>query len=461
MFVAVPAIAQRGYSVRPLGGINKSYAHTVSPAFYKDGIIFSSNDKLGVLVTTTDADGEAPFNLYYAVIEKGKAKKIELLDNNITSADYSDSWPFVTRDGSTLYFASNRTNKGKFTDQGSGDESKNAIYSSNLNGDTWGFPREIGLSDTFDVSFPTLNPEGNVLFFAAKNPEGFGGFDIYMSEKKGNGWGNPVNLGDKINTPENEVSPFYHPSGRLYFSSRGHNIKRGLDVFYTEKINGEWIRPVILGKSINSAADEYGFILNATLDTGYMVRRTRSKPAQTYITYSKFPNFAECPNQIEEKFCYEFYEESAMELDTTQMYYEWDFGDGNKKRKIKANHCFDEPGEYEINLNVLDRITGDVYFSEASYILNVEPIEQPYMLVPDTAKVGEEVIFNGEAHTIRSFKAENFYWNFGDGNLADDIEAENTFQKEGVYYVKYGITGEDENGDEQKQCALKPIVIIK
>jgi PKD repeat protein len=112
-------------------------------------------------------------------------------------------------------------------------------------------------------------------------------------------------------------------------------------------------------------------------------------------------------------------------------------------------------------LNVIDTLTGDVYYSEASYDLNVEPLEQPYMLSPDTVAVNENITFDASQSAIRSFTIENYYWDFGDGGVENEVKARHRYAKAGTYIVRLGITGTGEAVDEegQKACASKKILV--
>ena len=82
-----------------------------------------------------------------------------------------------------------------------------------------------------------------------------------------------------------------------------------------------------------------------------------------------------------------FYEPGSVDLDTTTLQYEWDLGDGTKIRDLQADHCFKGPGDYVIKLNVIDTLTGEIYFNQASYDLKVEDIQQPYITTVDTCSV--------------------------------------------------------------------------
>lgn len=102
-----------------------------------------------------------------------------------------------------------------------------------------------------------------------------GNIDIYVSEKTEDGWTKPFNIGDKINTPYAERSPFLHPDMKtLYFSSDGHAGLGKLDVFKTTRLNDtswtEWSVPVNLGKAINSFGDEYDYKISTDGKTAYL-----------------------------------------------------------------------------------------------------------------------------------------------------------------------------------------------
>ncbi len=89
--------------------------------------------------------------------------------------------------------------------------------------------------------------------------------DIYISQKlDGNNWTTPVNIGNQINTPYTERSPFLHPDGRtLYFSSDGHYGIGSTDVFMTQRLNDStwthWAPPINMGKQINTVNKDWGF----------------------------------------------------------------------------------------------------------------------------------------------------------------------------------------------------------
>jgi len=88
--------------------------------------------------------------------------------------------------------------------------------------------------------------------------------DLFISRKEGDKWSVPVNLGKSINTAGNDFSPFLDSEDNLFFSSDGLPGYGGYDVF-TCKFNGEaWDKPMNLSRRINSEDDDIAFSINKT-----------------------------------------------------------------------------------------------------------------------------------------------------------------------------------------------------
>lgn len=115
-------------------------------------------------------------------------------------------------------------------------------------------------------SQPSISPNGDVLYFTSNREGGFGGLDIYRSERQDDGsWSSPENLGPTINTSKNEKSPFIHPdSESMYFASDGHSGMGGYDLFKSSLESSIWGKPKNLGYPINTENNEIGLMV--TLD---------------------------------------------------------------------------------------------------------------------------------------------------------------------------------------------------
>jgi hypothetical protein len=442
--------------------VNTSFSE-MAPVLYNNGLIFSSNRKSDVVVVTVDQTGSFLYNLYYSKYKGTKNYSSPGLFAKELSDRYNQSSASVSADGRTLYYTATRNATGVVGDNISGDTLKNGIFISTMGNNSWLPPIEFPYnSDEFNVGYPCISPDGKRLYFASENPAGQGGYDLYYSDFSTNSWKEPVNLGPKINTSENEVFPFIYHTNRLYFSSRGHAGEGGIDIFYSDRIDGEWVDPVNMPRPFNSKYDDFGLIANAEMDTGYFTSNRKGSD-DIYMFVSTFPSFKECPLQVEEDFCYEFYESGTMSLDTTSLRYEWDLGDGTKIRDVRVQHCYAKAGFYLVQLNVIDTLTGEVSFNQASYDLLIEPVEQPFMTVPDKVFAGENISFDASKSTIKKFTIEDYYWDFGDGVVENVLLPKHKYAKEGEYNVRLGLTGSNQNNPDeiQKACASKHIIVVK
>ncbi|MFT4681719.1 MAG: outer membrane protein OmpA-like peptidoglycan-associated protein [Granulosicoccus sp.] len=138
------------------------------------------------------------------------------------------------------------------------------IYSSVLQDNEWSKPEKVG-SDINTGSWEThatVSADGNLLIFTSDRPGGKGGRDLYFSKRLPNGeWGLAQNMGDSLNTPYAEESPFIAVDGNsLIFSSEGHRSMGGFDLFRSELIDGVWGSPKNVGYPINSPLNDMFFV---------------------------------------------------------------------------------------------------------------------------------------------------------------------------------------------------------
>jgi hypothetical protein len=281
-----------------------------------------------------------------------------------------------------------------------------------------------------------------------------------VSKLENGRWGVPKNLGSQINTSGNEVFPFYHSSGRLYFSSRGQANSDDLDIFYTMEIQGEWQKPIRLSAPFNTKADDYGLVLNAQADTGYFVT-TRDGSADIYSAYSSIPTFRNCPVQQQNDYCFVFYEPNNNEVDTLAFAYEWDLGDGTLIRALEAEHCYAKPDTYLVQLNIVDKLSGELVISQSSHEFVVEPIQQPFIQAAEQTNAGTAVPLNGRETFIKDFNVKKYYWDFGDGFRDEGLEVTHSFNFPGTYQLTLGVANDRKNKDdpELRSCVSRTIVV--
>ncbi|MCB9188562.1 MAG: OmpA family protein [Flavobacteriales bacterium] len=150
------------------------------------------------------------------------------------------------------------------------------IYVTKYFVDKWMKPRlleEAVNEKGYASQHPFITKDGKLLFFASDRPGGQGGMDIWMCEVDRNGkTSNPVNLGPNINTPEDEITPFFHEAtGILYFSSKGHQNIGGFDIFKSKfNLAQKYAaKPENMGIPINSPMNDSYFILENLQTSGY------------------------------------------------------------------------------------------------------------------------------------------------------------------------------------------------
>ena len=164
----------------------------------------------------------------------------------------------MTGDGRVLYFTACNRRDGK----GQCD-----IYRSERVGDRWSEPVNIGgpVNTSYSEKHPSISADERKLYFASDRPGGKGSFDIWVSTRYGDRWGQPVNLGDSVNTPWMEQSPFIHADQvSLYFSSDGWPGMGQGDLFISRwEEPGHWSTPRNLGYPVNTYHDEIGLTVSA------------------------------------------------------------------------------------------------------------------------------------------------------------------------------------------------------
>ena len=123
----------------------------------------------------------------------------------------------------------------------------------------------------YSMKNPALSCDGKSLYFSSDMPGGFGNYDIYKSEiKDDSSLGEPINLGQKINTEEQEVFPHMCCDNTLYFSSNGHLGLGGLDVFYSKNVDGKWSNVRNVGLPVNSNSDDFAFKMGDDCTNGFV-----------------------------------------------------------------------------------------------------------------------------------------------------------------------------------------------
>lgn len=174
-------------------------------------------------------------------------------------------------DGKVMIFAKGNSGKRK----GARDVN---LYISRLQKEGWTTPELMSITDpnAWD-STPAFSRDGKTLYFASNREGGHGGVDLYSARMDNRGrWGDVRNMGSVINTPGNEMFPYVTDDGKLYFSSDGHPSIGALDIFVAIRKDGE-ITIENLGPPVNSTGDDFGISFTSIKDGYFTSNRDGGK----------------------------------------------------------------------------------------------------------------------------------------------------------------------------------------
>jgi len=254
--ISILQLPEQAIVLETLSDEINTLGHEYAPVITADGktIYFCGRSREG------NIGGE---DIFVSKFKEGKWGKPSLLRS--INSPYSHEAPLaISADGNRMLLYAN-------TD----------VYYTDKVASGWSIPRpfpSINGKNSWEAD-AMISADGNAILFISDRKKNIGRLhkfgelfhgshsgnsDIYIAFRTESGWSNPINLGEKINTPYSERSPFLHPDMKtLYFSSEGHPGLGRLDVFKVERLNDstwtDWSEPVNLGKEINSFGDEYDY----------------------------------------------------------------------------------------------------------------------------------------------------------------------------------------------------------
>ncbi len=251
-------------------GINSVYSD-FSPAFFGEkSVVFSfTKSTTGTMVSKHNWANESYSNLYVVDFKKdsvvNKPKRLNAKINKF----YNESSAVFTKDGKTMYFTRNNQLKSRAKT----DTLNNVllkIYKATHDGSKWTNVVELPFnSDNFSCAHPALSPDEKQLYFSSNRPGTRGMSDIYkIAILENNTFGEPENVGDKINTEGRETFPFITQDNVLIFASDARAGLGGLDIYYVH-LGSETMEIKTFGQPINSSFDDFGLIYKDQIQDGF------------------------------------------------------------------------------------------------------------------------------------------------------------------------------------------------
>jgi outer membrane protein OmpA-like peptidoglycan-associated protein/tetratricopeptide (TPR) repeat protein len=573
-------------------------------SWYQDGIIFASSRGEGSIIKSKYEWTQEPFlDLYVARIsESGDGDgRPRLLRGNLNSR-FHEAACSVDEENGILYFTRNNYFKGKQKVDKTGVVNLKLFYAR---------IGEKGLeelrslpfnSDEYSVGHPAIAPDGEHLYFASDMPGGFGGTDLYVVERQDDAWSKPRNLGPQVNTAGNEMFPFLHPNGTLFYASDGLGGLGGLDLFRVALPIGRNASPRNLGVPFNSAFDDFAFVASPDESWGFIssnrpggrggddiyrfavqrpglagvvldaqtgepiesadvvariVATDQTEKSRTgangrfsillpaeqnfrvaisaegyspsevvfttngiapgqmhtdtfylntpekrvafrvldaetgagvpnakvrligrqleYTTDSSgtvalyadpYPEYqvseAECMQQEEPSFCFRFSDVGGLEMDTMPIVYEWNLGDGTRVRGLEVEHCYSAPGVYHVELNLVDTVSEFVFLTQSSYDLEVRAPEAVYIAGPDTVTRGRSALFDASKSVLSGCNIGSYSWEVNGEPAGTGPVLQRVFPRTGTYEIRLQVAGGAGNGPMAcGKCVTRRITVAE
>jgi outer membrane protein OmpA-like peptidoglycan-associated protein len=258
-------------SVTNVAQLNTANAD-LCPVVYKDGIVFTSNRNVPGRNKTYGWTGANYLDLYYAKsgTDGLDYSGLATFGGNKIIKNFNDGPACFSRYFDTIYISRVDKEMKGLTKRTLGIE-RNKIYMATMKEGKWteAVPFHLN-SNYYSVANPFLTADGSRLYFVSDMPGGYGETDIYYCNRKGASWGAPINMGPNINTFNREKYPYMDAHGNFYFSSDGYQGFGGLDICVALSAGGTFTKAIPMKYPFNSPADDFGFIVLNDGKAGYI-----------------------------------------------------------------------------------------------------------------------------------------------------------------------------------------------
>jgi peptidoglycan-associated lipoprotein len=256
------------YKVEIMPLVNSRFSD-FSPSFgngeYSE-LYFTSSRSGGFSNKIDDRTGETFTDLYSSKLNKKGKWSVPLILPEPVNSEGNEGSVALNKRGTTMYFTKCDVQKKKALGCN--------IYVSKRKGKIWGAPTllQIKVDSNTTLGHPTINDDESILIFSSDLRGGYGGKDLWIVKQQKRGkWSDPVNLGPAVNTKGDEMFPFLHSDGTLYFSSTGHIGMGGFDIFKsTPDENNSYSSITNLKYPVNSSGHDFGMIIENSGERGYL-----------------------------------------------------------------------------------------------------------------------------------------------------------------------------------------------
>jgi peptidoglycan-associated lipoprotein len=274
------------YIVENLKVVNTKFFDFAPAVFKKDLMIFTSDREGGINKTPYSWTGYTFSDFYKSERNKktGNWGSPILIKDKLNTKFNDGSGNF---DSKGVFYCTQCNGK-------KGEGMHCNIYQTELKNKDWDEPELLPFNNDslYDCSQPCPTPDGQILFFSSNMPGGIGGHDIWFVtySKKSKTWSDPINAGPAINTPKDEVYPWIHNDGTMFFSSNGKNGMGGMDIYSAIGQGKDWSEVKNMKAPINSGADDFAFSCDDRKESGFLTsNRVGGKGNDDIYTFKMAP----------------------------------------------------------------------------------------------------------------------------------------------------------------------------
>ena len=264
--------------------INTKYSEFSSGTF-RNKLIMVSSKKIGGFGNGIDNYTNEPYTeLFCLDIEKNGEISNPLLFSRILNTKHNEGHVTFSPDETVIYYTrSHRENSANY-------QLYIAYLEANSHGN-WKNERQLTLNATYSIENPQVSPDGQQLYFSSNKPGGHGGFDLYVAPIQRDGSiGTPKNLGSGINSAKDEKYPvFNNDDNAFYFASNGHEGFGGFDLFMTNQKGRNFSEPVNLGETVNSSDDDLALTFISESKGFFSSDRTGGKGSYDIYSFDVAP----------------------------------------------------------------------------------------------------------------------------------------------------------------------------
>ena len=345
-------------------------------------------------------------DIMMAVRENGEWSKAKSISKHINT-EYNEGACTVSADGNTLIFTAC---------EGRQSFGNCDLFVSYFRDNDWTKPQNLGsnINSAYWDSQPSLSADGQTLYFSSNRPGGKGKRDIWVAFKEKGVWQKPQNLGESINTPEDETTPFIHVNGEsLFFASMGHPGLGGYDIYLSEQGNGKWSKPRNLGFPINDHNDQSSLFITSDGKGAYF---TNEDEKGSYLYQFRLILGEDSLVSRKATYLTGTIKDSETKLPVKATFLLYDL---KTQEKLYETQSADESGRYFLSLKADGTYGG--YVTADGYLFEdfTFDLKSTYSLKPDTLDIFLKPLKEGEKVVL-----ENIYFDFDSYELLPESISE-------------------------------------